>query len=164
MTCAFYISLSYSSHYMYSTKRIPLRPVTSTLSISYPSLLVMLKVRPLLCAGTNTRSWRRGMFRQLLHATYLKPVGAGHLLLRDNCLWHHTERWAHRRWVRPQDGRHHGTWCEVGAESATHLRHRSQVRVRCLPSTERRDRKKERLTTSLVTNTVTPKQGTANTS
>ena len=68
--------------------------------------------------------------------TYLKSVGASHLLLRDNCLRHHTKGWAHRRWVRPQDSRHHRPWCEVRAESATHLRHRSQVWVRCLPSTQ----------------------------
>ena len=60
-------------------------------------------------------------------ATYLKSVGAGHLLLRNNSLGHHAEWRAHRGWVRPQDCGHHRPWGEVWVD--TNLRHPSQVRV-----------------------------------
>jgi hypothetical protein len=110
----------------------------TTLSVSYPSLLAMLSEhRSSSVLVLSQELEDDALAEETENVTYLKPVRASHLLLCDNCLRHHTERWAHRCWIRPQDSRHHRPWREVWAESAAHLRHPSQVRVGCLLSTQR---------------------------
>lgn len=116
----------------------------TTLPVSYPSLVAMLSEhRPSSVLALSQELEDDALAEKTENVTYLKPVRASHLLLCDDCLRHHTERRAHRCWIRPQDSRHYRPWCEVWAKSAAHLRHPSQVRVGCLLSTRMGDRNKQ---------------------